>query len=122
MPDPENYHDCLVATYEELYSATVGASSATAAGVVELEDVSPKRVAAATGQGDPGAAKKRGSKTMASGKNRPKAKAKTKTKTKAKSKTGPRAKAASKKPTRAARNKANTTTAKARARQATATR
>jgi hypothetical protein len=69
IPDPEFYHDCLVAAYEELYAAAVldaqGRSSKAVAAKAKI--ISPRRKRAADGTA-------------------PKAKTKAKTKTKAKAK------------------------------------
>jgi len=75
IPDPEFYHDCLVAAYEELYAAAVldaqGRSSKAVAAKAKI--ISPRRKRAADS-------------TAPKPKARTKAKAKTKTKVKAKAK------------------------------------
>ena len=102
MPDPESYHDFLVASYEELYGAAMGQGSAGESATAALKVVSPKRIPGARAKPD--------------GASRPKAKAKAKAKaivkTKPKAKAKPKVKAAvtpktgTKPNTRAARPKA----------------
>ena len=50
MPDPEFYHDCLVASYEELYRAALRGD----AGKQTSADVSPKRRGAGAPAGKKG--------------------------------------------------------------------
>lgn len=97
MPDPEFYHDCLVTSYKELYSAAVGKGADGEVGASKSEDVSPKRVSVGSkpdtaGAGKAAGVKSRGKvkarvKTGAKARPSTKAKAKTKTKTKTKAKT-----------------------------------
>jgi diacylglycerol O-acyltransferase len=52
MPDPEFYHDCLVAAYEELYAAAIklGPGKPKSAAIAAKARISsPKRVRAVTG-------------------------------------------------------------------------
>jgi hypothetical protein len=43
MPDPEYYHDLLVASYQEIYRAALETEAAGAGPAADLEVVSPKR-------------------------------------------------------------------------------
>ncbi|MBP6682356.1 MAG: wax ester/triacylglycerol synthase family O-acyltransferase [Halioglobus sp.] len=43
MPDPEHYHDLLVASYQEVYRAALSTKTAGARPATDLEAVSPKR-------------------------------------------------------------------------------
>lgn len=109
MPDPEFYHDCLIASYEEMYAATIPLqprnikkSEIAAKAKIKsprrkrsLQEVKPK--AASNNK----ARKKL--KTAPASTAKPKTKAKTKTKTKTKSKT----KIAAKKTTAGAKKKAS---------------
>ena len=68
MPDPEFYHDCLVASYQELYRAALQGDSSAATSA----DVSPKRRGAGTQAGRKPASA--GPKKAQPGRARPKAK------------------------------------------------
>ena len=86
VPDPESYHDCLVASYEELYAAATaavrnGAAQGKAAARATIK--SPKRQQPAAGATEQAAVKTR---AKAKTDTAPKAKTKTKTKAKAKAK------------------------------------
>jgi WS/DGAT/MGAT family acyltransferase len=66
MPDPEFYHDCLVASYEELYAAAIGLSRAGTGGEASVParakaDASKRRPAAAGKKSAPAAKSKAGS-------------------------------------------------------------
>ena len=101
MPDPENYHDFLVQSYEELYAAALGPHSGAKNKVASLGAVSPKRDAA--DKSDPGAkpaTRKPGKpkakpkpKSKARGKQKARPKVKSKVKSKAKSRARARPKA-----------------------------
>jgi diacylglycerol O-acyltransferase len=96
MPNPEVYHDCLVASYEELYAAVsalkdpVKTPGAKAAVKAKAKIVSPKRKTAAISKAAKAKAK---TKATAKKKAAPKVKAKVVTKATAKKKTAPKAKA-----------------------------
>jgi WS/DGAT/MGAT family acyltransferase len=72
MPDPEFYHDCLVASYEELYAAAtrLGPKQARDAAIAAKAKIkSPKRKRASTRrEGKPVPKLKAGNRTAASGK------------------------------------------------------
>ena len=116
MPDPESYHDFLVASYEELYGAAMGQGSAGESATAALKVVSPKRIPGARAKPDGASRPKAKAKPKAKPKPKPKAKAKAKAKaivkTKPKAKAKPKVKAAvtpktgTKPNTRAARPKA----------------
>ena len=101
MPDPENYHDFLVQSYEELYAAALGPQAGAKNKVASLGAVSPKRDAA--DKSDPGAkpaTRKPGKpkakpkpKSKARGKQKARPKVKSKVKSKAKSRARARPKA-----------------------------
>ena len=111
MPDPELYHDCLVASYEELYAAAnvspAGAATGKAAAAKARID-SPRRkraVAAAKGPAT-------GSTVKSKAKTKTKAKAKAKSKT---SKAGAAAKTKAATKTKAKRKSQSGSAAKSRA-------
>ena len=81
MPDPEFYHDCLVASYEEIYAACLGAGSSRGKQAVaaKAKIKSPKRAR-------PGKPKAGKAATKAKAAVKPKAKAKAKAKAKPKAK------------------------------------
>tara|TARA_R110000823_G_scaffold130015_14_gene257988 strand:- start:9745 stop:11535 length:1791 start_codon:yes stop_codon:yes gene_type:complete len=114
MPDPEFYHDCLVAAYEELYAAAIelGAVNARAAGVAAKAKIrSPKRQRA-VGSSAPKNLKSARSRNAASRKSPPRGKtaaasAKTK-KSKAKIKAKAKAKSGNKSSRKVAAKKAAT--------------
>ena len=123
MPDPEFYHDCLVASYEELYAAAIElrpGSSKNAAVKAKAKIKSPKRKRAAADsdfKAKPKTRTKTKTKTASkakpaaktAGKTPAKAKVKAKTKAKAKTKTAikPRAKASTRKKAPAASRPGN---------------
>jgi diacylglycerol O-acyltransferase / wax synthase len=106
MPDPELYHDCLVASYEELYAAssalnTPAKTAATKAAIkAKAKIVSAKRRTATSKSAAPKSgsktAKKRPAKAKAKAKPQAKAKASPKPKTKAKVSPKPKTKAKAK--------------------------
>jgi diacylglycerol O-acyltransferase len=113
MPDPEFYHDCLIASYEELYAAAGGlkspvkSSKAAVAAKAKIESPRRKRKVQPKTAATKGRAKSKASsktttkmkvKTTAKAKVAPKAKASTKPKAKPKAKTkvAPKAKAKAK--------------------------
>ena len=129
MPDPEFYHDCLVASYEELYAAATdlqasGVKNKAVAAKAKIESPKRKRAMASAGNSATKTTRKTPAKAKATGKTtgkkaaarrkapaKAKAPAKTKTKTKAKTQsTAKRAGAGSRVPvkrkTAAARPKA----------------
>ncbi|MEH6636819.1 MAG: WS/DGAT domain-containing protein, partial [Halioglobus sp.] len=75
MPDPEFYHDCLVASYEELYSAAMVAAGTSKAAVAKARIKSPKRKRATATDTKKAAVK---AKTKAGVKTKTSSKAKTK--------------------------------------------
>ena len=76
MPDPELYHDCLIASYEEIYSAIGGKS--------ETKKTKPVKKARAKAKAGTRAKTKTKAETSAKTKARPKLKSKPKAKAKAK--------------------------------------
>lgn len=109
MPDPETYHDFLVESYEELYTAALGPQAGGKDKVASLGAVSPKRDPGTRSDNDTMPATRSATKTRAKTKTKARAKtstrrklkapaktkaeAKTKSKAKAKAKTKPRPKA-----------------------------
>lgn len=90
VPDPEFYHDCLVASYEELYAAVVQPRGKSAEVSAKAKIKSPRRKrAAATGSSKPklASSNKKTTAAKSSAKAKPKSKTKSKTKAKAKPKT-----------------------------------
>ena len=104
MPDPENYHDFLVASYEELHGAAVGPGSARKRATAALKVVSPKRSNGARAR--PGGASRPKAKTTSKAKAKAIEKAKPKAKAKRKLKAAVKPKTGTKPKTRAARPKA----------------
>ncbi len=112
MPDPEFYHDCLVAAYEEMYAASlplqpknVKAAEIAAKAKIKtpkrrrsLKEVKPKSASGSSSKGAATAATKSMPVSKAKARPKPKSKPKSKTKPKAKAKaaTKPKAKAKTK--------------------------
>ena len=87
MPDPELYHDCLVASYEELYGAAVPKSSSGKSKAAKARVKSPKRKAPAKRKA------KAAVKSRTPARRKPTAKAKAKAKAPTRHKAGVKAKA-----------------------------
>jgi WS/DGAT/MGAT family acyltransferase len=99
IPDPEFYHDCLVASYEELYAAAseiMPAKGSAKAVAAKAKIASPKRERVEEKPAKKRAKTKTKPKANAKAKAKTKAKAKPKVKTKAKAKAPAKAKAKTK--------------------------